>query len=152
MRVPTYFLSVFIILILLVNCSNQKHNKNYEDEFRKLQKQFDLEFSDEESFLILIPITGCSSCIQPVLEFIQRNRNFKNVTCIISDIGTKRIDSYLKDTIKTGLRLIPDYNAELYGIDFYLDSPVVYNIKKGRCIGGVILNSQNAQEILSEMK
>jgi len=142
---------LFIILIILISCLNQKEKRDYSHEFRQIKERFNLSFYHEDSFLILIPLNGCSDCIQTALNFIQNNKEIMNVICIISDIGTKRVDSYLKDTLESGLRIIPDYSAVVYRFEPYLNSPVIYHVKNSKYYNRKLLDSQNAPELLLEI-
>jgi hypothetical protein len=119
--------------------------------FRKIIKEFDLKFYHEHSFLILVPLNGCSVCIRPTLEFIQNNGGLKNVTCIITDIGLKRISVYAGDVQNNGLLIIPDESAKLYNIEPYINSPVIYYIRNGRFYKRIILGSRISPKIFSEI-
>lgn len=152
MRIFELFKVTFVILLLLAYCQNPEVKNNFQKEYKQIQKKFDLEFCHDESYLILIPLTGCSSCLQPVLDFVNNNRTISNLTCIFSDIGTKRMESILKDTNVVGIRVIYDDDASVYQYEPYLNSPVIYHVHNNYPIERIMLNSDNAQMILSKIK
>ncbi len=152
MRKSTLFIVPFVFLLLLAYCQNPEVKINFQKEYRQIQEKFDLEFFHDESYLILIPLNGCSSCLQPVIDFINNNRTILNLTCILSDIGTKRMEYILRDTNVVGIRVIYDEDASVYQYEPYLNSPVIYHVRNNYPIERIMLNSDNAQMILSKIK
>ncbi len=148
MRLFLYFIIIMVITETHCGVSEERSDSF---RFREIIKEFDLKFYHEHSFLILVPLNGCSTCIRPTLEFIQSNGGLKNVTCIITDIGLKRIAVYAGDVQNSGLLIIPDASAKLYNIEPYINSPVIYYIKNGRFYKRIILDSRNSPKIFSEI-
>lgn len=51
-----------------------------------------------------------------------------------------------------GIRVIYDDDASVYQYEPYLNSPVIYHVRNNYPIERIMLNSDNAQMILSKIK
>ncbi len=85
--------SFFIFLLIVIFCF--ACNGNTYDIYQ-LIKKYNIDVGNENSVLIVVPVQGCSDCVDSTLAVMKRFKEYEEITYIFSSITKKNILIRLK--------------------------------------------------------
>jgi hypothetical protein len=79
---------LFILFLILISCNQKRNEREVLDDFLKsIKVSNNLDFKA----LVIIPLDGCSGCIDATLEFAQLNISDKNLFFVIATSSPKLV-------------------------------------------------------------
>lgn len=144
-----------IILILLINIScirsSKKEYKKDIYSIEKINQYFNIQVTSAKSAYVLIPLNGCSVCIEPAIQFAKQNINKKNIFFVISDFGIKSIEMEFRDQEIIAQNIFPDTHGFLYQLEIVFNNPVIFLIENGKLKKKIVLSAQNNVETFKQL-
>lgn len=80
--------AMLIVLLSLFSC--QKSSKQIEQEYIS-QKINSLEIGSNKKWVVILPGLGCTGCIQEGESFLKQHSKNKNITFLLTNIGSLKL-------------------------------------------------------------
>lgn len=142
----------FILLVLILVCSPGCKESTEVSEVNEICRRFNISKDYPASSIILVPVSGCSSCIQPTLMFTMANSNrLNNTFFIITDFGDKRIEQYFGKEYERSANILSDSQGYIYKLEPGLTGPIIFFLKKGKLVEKSFINSSNDSIIFDRL-
>ncbi|MGC9472387.1 MAG: hypothetical protein ACP5D1_12680 [Bacteroidales bacterium] len=144
----SYFKWTVFLLSIFIG-SQCKTYKNQDKAIRDYFSGQCIDFNFEHGLIIIIPMEGCSDCIESTLSYV-RNSNILgkgNAVVIISDFYGWSIRKNFPDFENSKKYLIADSVGMMYSLGLVFNSPVVYYYENGTIIKRIVIHSVNIDSI-----
>lgn len=145
---------VLLILLVCISCiRSQKREFGIDSKLiRRINTHFDIQNTKGRSAYLLIPLNGCSVCIEPAIQFaIQNCHNNENIFFIVSDFGIKPIKIAFDNQIPESNNIIPDPEGYLFELEVIFNNPVALLVENDKVQSKIILSSQNSKETFKQI-
>ena len=143
--------NILIISILFFSC-NDAINSNL-SKLRKIEEIYQKNIiSNQNVVYLIIPVEGCSYCIEPTIEFAKKNRKNERILYVLADFRIKliRVKFELKDEIIENV--IIDSKGYAYTLNLVNTMPVAYFLnEKGVLIDSLEVNFNNRDMIYARI-
>jgi len=141
-------ISTFLFFLTLISCSKTEFEIKKDNLLRFLDK----DAIENIDAVILIPISGCGSCIKEMVSYSLKNLDNKKLKFIIVGLHKKEIYAVYNDINDYKNKLTIDTKLILEGLKMVSTSPVVYLFEKGKIKEEIIINDQNASIIIDRIE
>ncbi len=115
------------------------------DPIKEINKHFNIQSTSGKSVYLLIPLGGCSICIEPAIHFAKQNINEANLIFIVSDFGIKPIQIEFGAKEIEAYNIFPDTDGFLYQLEVVFNNPVVFFVENRKIQIEVVLSAQNSK-------
>ena len=133
-----------VIFTLFISCQKQSN-------IDKLTENFNIALTSENTVVLLIPLSGCSSCINPSITFVKSNIGKKNIICIVSSIGKKVIQFRFSDNEINNKNFISDTKSHAIDLKFIYNKPVAFFISKKKLIKQIEFDAKNSKPVFNDI-
>jgi hypothetical protein len=146
--------TIAFLLILLAACETKRDDYTEQIAYEKVVKLFaELNVAlDASKTVLIIPVDGCSSCIDPTLAFVSEYQESPDIQIILSSHGSKSITMTLAKYYIDKSAVIFDSKglSEKYGL--IRVSPAVVKLSDDKEVWLTRLEGSNTKQVLSNMR
>lgn len=150
------FLSICIILCHLLSCESE--NDFYGISYQEIQNVAE-GFVDSETYVIIIPLTGCHPCVDASLNFVKNNTSKlglkEDIKIIITSLSpdNKKNLSHLRGINISQAIISLDSLAVFDSIVFgsFNQAPVLLTMDESRLERVDVLKASNLEDTLSQI-
>lgn len=143
---------LFLALVIILGCESSKQNDPYAENIFKYLSQvpnLNLSSESEEQKLIVIPLSGCSPCLEEVLGFLNNSEVKPDIQLLFTG---KSIDKKVQSLVQKLKFIYPSYSDEENLLMFYrtnISNPSLLIID-GSKIRKFTLDLNNYSDLLSQ--
>jgi hypothetical protein len=133
-------------------CTNTKFSE--ENEYiLEIIKEYKFGIINQRSIIVLIPLDGCSSCNNSMIEFLKKYSDRKNIFYIINSSYNKKVQNHFGENIFNQYNIIFDKKNLIYQAPSFINGSVVYFLNyKNRIIKIVVpAHEQDIKGLMNEM-
>ncbi len=144
---------IFLLISVGISCCRSQHDE-YKVENKlliEINRNFKIERTKGRIVYLLIPLNGCSACIDSVIKFTKQNFQNSNIIFIISDYGTKPIEIAFENQVPKSNNIIPDPEGYLFGLEVVFNNPVTLFVENGKVQSRIVFSSQNSEETFNQI-
>jgi len=134
--------------------SHCKTYKNQDKALRDFLSGQCVDFNFDHGLILIIPMEGCSDCIESTLAYVGNSNLFenRNAVIIISGFYGKSIREKFPDFENSKKYLIADSVGMMYSLGLVFNSPVVYNYENDEIIKRIVIHSANIDSVYREVQ
>lgn len=144
---------IFILIFVSISCSRSQRAEYREENklLLEIDSNFKIQHTKGRKVYLLIPLNGCSACIDSVINFTKQNFQNSNIIFIISDYGTKPIEIAFENQVPKSNNIIPDPEGYLFELEAVFNNPVTFFVENGKVQSRIVFSSQNSEEIFNQI-
>jgi len=137
----------FCFILLFLAC-NSKENNQF-NSISEISKKY--QIPENTKYYLFIPLSGCGSCIDPAIKFVNENFNLKNIAIIAVTYSIKEFKMRFP-AYQNNRNLICDTAQLSLQYNLLQTAPELYEIENNTIRNHYILDAQNSKEILKKLK
>lgn len=144
---------IFLLISIGISCSRSQQDE-YKEENKllfEIDSYFKIQHTKDRKVYLLIPLNGCSACIDSVIKFTKQNFQNNNIIFIISDYGTKPIEIAFENKVPKSNNIIPDPEGYLFELEVVFNNPVTLFVENGKVQSRIVFSSQNSEETFNQI-
>lgn len=146
-------LLTLLIVLGLFSC-NDEYKRDYELVNFIEQNIVNQKLLTENNLLIIIPMEGCSECIDPLVKYLNTQDTIdEKLKIFITSFSKKQINIKFERTVLKANNVWIDKNGELQRfVNIVNTSPVIYFIRNKEIIKKFNHNEENHNKIMELME